>query len=250
MLSPLIVQVATSLLPPHDQDRFASEWQAELGHVRATVGERSAVRFGLGLLLAAPRMTMTIRATSNTGYVELSVASLALLFPAAAMGTLAAAMQLWIMVAIQVLMAIGSLLTATGLWRDSGRLFDSLRSQAGLLLIVGSAAGGMAFIRLTEFGPRAEEQINAAIPNLAVLVGLVLLASANYVGNFKRRVQLAALSVMAPGAGFSVVVAAINSFAQTGRWRLAVTIYALPAPVLLWACLSVARRPQVFEEVT
>jgi hypothetical protein len=193
-------------------------------------------------------MTMALRADTTSGYVELSIASLVVLIPAAVLATWAAVLGLWAMSAIQVLKAVGLVLTARGLWRDDGRLFDSIDSRVGLGLIIASSAGGMALVQLTDLGPRPDQQVNPAIGHMAILGGLVLIAVANHTGRFHRRVQLAGLSVLGPGSAFSVGVAVVNAATQTGWWRLAMLIYLVPSSVAVWACLSVASRPNVFDE--
>lgn len=212
------------------------------------MGDLAALKFALGLLWAAPRMMMAVRADSATAYVELSVAALLAIIPALVIATMAVIFQVWIMLVVQIAFMAGAALVALGFWRNDGRLLDSGNARFGLVLVLVAGAAGMAVIRLTDLGPRIDEQINAALPNLVILLGMAMLASSNYFGRFRRRMQVASLVVLAPGAAASVVVAFINAAALSGGQRLLPLVSVVPAGVLAWACYSVAARTRVFAD--
>lgn len=191
---------------------------------------------------------MALRAGSASAYVELSIATLLVLFPALVLGVLAIVFGVWLMLVAQLANMVGAVLVAHGFWRNDGRMFDSVSARAGLALLVAGSIAGTAVLRLGEVGPRVSEEINAAIPNVVILTGLVMLAASNYLGPIRRRMQLAALCVIAPGAAASVVVAFVNAAALSGIERAGVMLYVLPAAVLAWACYSIAGRPEVFNE--
>ena len=69
----VVLSAAVALLPPADQARFSMEWRSELSAVKTHGGARAELRYAIALLLAAPRMTMALRAGSASAYVELSL---------------------------------------------------------------------------------------------------------------------------------------------------------------------------------
>ena len=244
----VLLRSAVSLLPASEQPRFDQEWGADLEVLRRVEGQSAATRFAAQTLAAAPRMTMALREHSASAYVELSLASLLSVFPAVVLGIMAIVFQSWVMLLAQLGNVTGMVLIAHGFWRNDGRLLDSKRPRIGLLLVVISSGTGIAVVRLTDFGLQLDERINAAIPNMIIVFGMALLASSNYLGRFRRRVQLAAVTVLAPGAMLAVVVAFVNAAAASGVQRFSVMLWVIPSAALAWACYSIVDRPQVFRE--
>lgn len=245
----LFLYLAVFLLPQRSQARFHSEWRSELLVIENEIGRKAATGYAVKLVGAAPRMMMEMRSNSPSAYVELSVASLLAVIPAIILGVLAVIFQVWIMLVAQLFVAVGAILVASGFWHHDGRLLDSGRARIGLVVFLLASAAGTAIIRLTELGPRVDEQVNSAFPNMVVLFGLVLLAASNYSSRLRRRIQLVAVAIIGPGAALGVVAAVINAAAVSGAHRLVLLIYVLPASVLAWACYSIVGRPQVFDDV-
>lgn len=241
-----LVRLATALLPPSHRARFHAEWVGDVTEIEHTEGKRAATVFAASLILAAARMTRTIRSNSLSAYVELSAAALSALIPTAALATWALADGRWPIVGAQAAIGIGIVLVAAGLWASDGRLLDSTGSRLGLVLVLIGSAIGTTAIRYNEFSPLADQRIDVSLANVAVLVGLAMLASANYLGSRRPKVQLASLYVLLPASIVLVCIAVINTTHLAGMARLSVLVYAVPALTLSWACFSIMGQRQVF----
>ncbi len=240
------MRLAVLLLPPSHRDRFRAEWSAELA---AISGDPAAsTRYGLGLVGAAVQMNKSIRADSVSGYLELSMASMSALVPTTVLAGWAISTQMWSMLVVQLLIAVGIVLVSVGLWTADGRLLDSIGSRVGLALVLGASIASTLVLGSDGVELLADQRVPVTLPNLLILLGLGILMASNYAGRHRGKVQLAALYVLAPGAFLLVVAAVVNAVSAMGmRWVIEL-VFALPAFVLAWACDTIARRPRVFDE--
>ena len=246
-LAGMLIRLAVALLPTTEQARYLDEWRGEVASVRDQSGHLAAVRFAIRLVLAAPRMTMSIRSDSESGYAELSIGLSFSIFPSLVLVVLALYTRVWIMVIGELAIIVGIVLMASGFWSVEGRLLDSTRSRVGVALALVGSVIEVAVRRLTGFGPPIDEVVSATIPHTLGLLGLILMVSSSYAGRFRRRVQLAAIASLAPGAVLNMVVTVINGFALSGFDRFGVLMYVIPSAALAWASYAVLMRPKVFE---
>lgn len=244
----ILVRFAVALLPTTDQERFLTEWRAEVATVRDHAGSFVAVNFAARLIPAAVRMNLITRADGESGYAELSVAILISVFPSTVLVGVAIYTRTWTVLLAELLIIGGIVLAASGFWSFEGRLLDSTRARVGLTLALIGSLVEVAVRRLTGFGPPIDEVVSAMIPHALILVGLALLVASSYAGQFRRRVQLLAICVVAPGAGLNSVVVIINGAALSGFDRFGVLMYLVPSLALAWASFAIAVRPRVFRE--
>ena len=245
-----VIGVAVSLLPVVLHDRFREEWTAEMQVVRATEGRRAAVSFVGSLIPAAVRTTMEVRKGGETAYSEMSIAALCGLPPVLFLLWFGAFHDVWILFLGQSFSLIGILLVAHGFWRTEGRLLDSMGSRVGIFCtIVGATSGQILVDNVPELAPiNPDEVISSVIPNAIIPIGFVLLVVANYTGRLRRRLQLAALILLAPGAAASGVVAVVNAASNGGISAFVSLLYGVPILGLAWASYVIAGRPKVFAE--
>lgn len=242
-----LVRLAILLLPIGEQRRFLLEWSGEFAIVREEHGLVAAIRFVLGLFPAAARMTMAIRADSESGYAELSFGIIFSVFPVAVLFVLALQAGVWIMVFGELALGAGILLMASGFWSFEGRLFDSRRSRVGAVLVVVGSLIEVVVRRSTGFGPPIDAEVSATIPHTLVFVGLALWMASSYAGQFRFRMLWFAVAVLALGSALNLVVVVINARVLTGFDRFGVLMYLVPSASLAWACYLILGRRQVFE---
>lgn len=234
------------LLPITEQERYRSEWGAEVAFARESAGSLAALRLALRLLQAAPRMTMQMRANSESGYAELSVGLIFSVIPSSVLTALAVQSRVWIMVLGELALIAGVLLMVSGFWSFEGRLFDSGRSRVGLALALVGSAIEIVVRRTTGFGPPIDAVVSADVPHALILLGLTLWVASTYAGRLRFRILWLAVAVMAPGAALNMIVVTINGFSLTGFDRFGVLMYVVPSAGLAWACYSIVGRRQVF----
>lgn len=247
-LSVVLLRVAVNLLPVTEQSRFLNEWRAEIDVVRAQSGNLAAVVFAARLVFAAPRMTLILRAGSESAFAELSIGLSFSIFPSAVLVGLAIYTGVWIMVAAELSIIVGILLMVSGFWSCEGRLFDSGRSRVGLIFAVVGSGIEVAVRRLTGFGPPIDDVVSATIPHAVIMVGLILWVVSSYAGRFRFRVLTVAVALLAPGAAGNMLVAVINGSSLTGFDRFGVLMYVVPSAGIAWACYSILGRRQVLSE--
>ena len=240
--------VAVLLLPITEQGRFRDEWRAEVAAVREASGSLAALGLAARLLQAAPRMTMTMRASSESGYAELSFGIIFSVFPAAVLSVLAIQTGVWIMLVGELALIAGILLMTSGFWSLEGRLFDSGRCQLGLALALVGSVIEIIVRRSTGFGPPIDAVVSATIPHAVILLGLILWVASSYAGRFRFRVLRLAVGLIAPAAVLNLVAVLINGFSLTGFDRFGVLMYAVPSAALAWACYSIVGRSKVFND--
>jgi len=248
VISHLLVRVAVGLLPFQEQERFRREWAAEADAELQLSGNWASLVFSAQLILAATRMTLEIRASSETGFAEWSIAMLASVFPASILFGLALYHGVWIMVFGELALIIGLFLMASGAWSHDGGLLDSRRSRAGILLAAIGSAVEIIVRRTTGFGPAIDDSASATIPHAVILIGLLLFVASHYLGRHRRHVQIAAVAMFGPGAASNGVVVLINGVSLSGFDRFGVLMYLIPSIAFTWAGYSIAKRPQVFED--
>ena len=250
MLFRSCVRLAAALLPTDLQARYSQEWEAELRVVRDSDGRGAAVGFATSLVPAAVRTTIEVRSSSETAYAEMSIAALCGLPPVLFLLWFGAANNVWLLVGAQTLSFLGIFLVAHGLWHNEGRLLDSLSPRIGLIFIVIGATSGQILIdNLPALAPiNPDEVISSVIPNATIPIGFFLLVVANYFRRFRRRLQLVALVILAPGAAAAVLVAIVNAANNGGISAVVSLIYGLPILGLAWASYKIAGRSQVFAE--
>ena len=176
-LAGMLIRLAVALLPTTEQARYLDEWRGEVASVRDQSGHLAAVRFAIRLVLAAPRMTMSIRSDSESGYAELSIGLSFSIFPSLVLVVLALYTRVWIMVIGELAIIVGIVLMASGFWSVEGRLLDSTRSRVGVALALVGSVIEVAVRRLTGFGPPIDEVVSATIPHTLGLLGLILMVS-------------------------------------------------------------------------
>lgn len=250
MIAGLFFRIGLALLPQELKDRYESEWSAEK-RVLAQRGDRAAeMAFATSLPSAAIRITIASRRNGASAYAEMSIAALFGLPPVLALLVLGAWLNVWLLVFAQVLNVIGIVLVAHGFWRNDGRLLDSRGPRVGLLLVVVGGSLGTGLVQgLRALEPiRPDEVISAAIPNTIITIGFILLVVANYTGRLRRRIQLLALVVLAPGSAVSVVVAVVNALNSAGTSRVLSLLYGIPIIGLAWASFVIVGRSRVFAE--
>ena len=240
----LLVHAAVALLPPEPRERYTQEWLTEAQILSKTKGRLAALRFALGLIPAAFRVTRALRAGSETAYLEIGVASLTALPSTFVLSIWAITSGDATLLAAQAAIAAGIFLFAFGIWRSDGLLMSSRAAQAGLLLVVSGSAVGTVILQAAELP--YEQVASTSASNTVVVVGLALLMLANYTGSFRAKVQRGSLLLLIPGAALTFAVAVLNAREATGLWRIAELIYALPVAALAWACLSILGRAPVF----
>ena len=247
-LSRIVLRAAVAMLPESYRERFFQEWHAEIDALRRDSGDRAAFGFALGLLSVAPKMTMALRADSQSGYAELSIGLLFSIFPSAVLVGLALYTQVWIMVVGELAIIAGILLMSSSFWTGEGRLFDSTRSRVGIVLAAIGSGIEVAVRRVTGFGPPIDEVVSATIPHGVIMLGLILWVVSSYAGKYRFRVLLVSVCVIAPGALLNTIVAGINGAALSGFDRFGVLMYVVPSAALAWSCYAVVGRRQVFAE--
>lgn len=247
-LSAAFVHLAVALLPVTEQARFRVEWRAEVETVREQFGNRAAALFAGRLVLAAPRMTLQMRAGSQSAFAELSIGLSFSIFPSAVLVGLAILTGVWIMVAAELSIIFGVILMASGFWSFEGRLLDSKRSRVGLVLATVGSIVEVVMRRLVGFGPPIDDVVSASIPHAVIMVGLILWVASSYAGRFRFRILLLAVGLLAPGAAINTVIAVINGWSLTGFDRFSVLMYVIPSGALAWACYSVLGRREIFDD--
>ena len=251
MTAVLLVRVAAVLLPSGLYDRFLSEWQAELHAVRESHGAGAAFVFAGSLLPAAVRTTLEVRSENESAYAELAIAALCALPPVLFLLGFGLFESAWSIVFAQTPSLIGILLVAYGMWRNEGRLLDTVAPRIGLVCVIVGAIGG---IILVENNPalaavRPVEVIPSEIPNALIPIGFFLLVAAQYTGQWRRRLQLGALWILAPGAAASVLVGIINAVNSPAISSAFLSLlYGVPILGLAWAAYVIAGRAKVFAE--
>lgn len=247
-LAVIFVHFAVALLPVTEQERFRHEWRAELEAVREQSGDWAGLIFAARLVSAAPRMTLALRAGSESAFAELSIGLSFSIFPSAVLAGLAIYTGVWIMLLAELGIIVGVVLMASGFWSFEGRLLDSRRSRVGLILAAAGSATEVAVRRLTGFGPPIDDAVSATVPHAIIMLGLILWVVSSYAGRFRFRVLLFAVGLLAPGAAINVVVSVMNGVSLTGFDRFGVLMYVVPSAGLAWACYSVLGRRQVFAD--
>ena len=173
-LSVILLRLAVFLLPVTEQSRFLNEWRAEIAVVREQSGDLAAAVFAARLVLAGPRMTLHMRAGSESAFAELSIGLSFSIFPSAVLVGLAIFTGVWIMVAAELSIIVGILLMVSGFWSCEGRLFDSRRSRVGLVFAIVGSAIEVVVRRVTGFGPPIDDVVSATIPHAVIMLGLIL----------------------------------------------------------------------------
>ena len=251
MTTGLLVRVAAVLLPRGLYERFLSEWMAEVHAVRESDGAGAAFAFAGSLLPAAVRTTLEVRSENETAYAELAIAALCALPPVLFLLGFGLFESAWSIVFAQTPSLIGILLVAYGMWRNEGRLLDTVAPRIGLVCVIVGAIGG---IILVENNPalaavRPVEVIPSEIPNALIPIGFFLLVAAQYTGQWRRRLQLGALWILAPGAAAAVLVGIINAVNSPGISSAFLSLlYGVPILGLAWAAYVIAGRAKVFAE--
>ncbi len=243
----IIVQLASTIMPAHQRERFRQEWLAELDQVRAQRGRWDAARFSFGLFSAAIQVTRVVRKGSSSAYLEIAVASISALPSTLILALWAASTSNVLLLGAQLAIGIGILLFAAGIWSSDGLFLSSTYAQIGLALVVVGSAVSTSILRTAELP--FTQRISPALPNTVVVIGLAMLVCSNYAGRHRSRFQLGSLYLLVPGAVLTAVVAVINAREMAGLWRAAELVYAVPSAMLAWACLSIARRRAVFPTV-
>ncbi len=250
MVSDLLARVAAALLPSDLHQRYRDEWLAELNVVRDTAGRGAAVSFAGALFPAAVRTTLDTRADDETAYGEMAIAALCALPPVLFLLGFGLFQNLWVLVIAQTLSLIGILLCSHGMWRNEGRLLDTVSPRIGLVCVM---VGAIAGIVLIESNPalaavRPDEVIPSEIPNALIPIGFFLLVAAQYTGRWRRRFHQAAFVILAPGAAAAVLVATINAANSSGASAFLSLLYGVPILGLAWAAYVIAGRSKVFAE--
>lgn len=245
-LAKVLVWVAVALLPQADKFRFEQEWVSEVDAVRRESGRLAAIHFAARLLIAAPKMTLAMRADSESAFAELSIALVFSIFPSSVLTVLAIYTQVWIMVVGELFIIVGIVLMVSGFWSVEGRLFDSTRSRIGIVLAAVGSVIEVVVRRNTGFGPPIDEVVSADIPHAMIMIGLLLWALSSYVGGFRFRVLFIGILLVAPGAALNSVVIIVNATALSGFDRFGVLMYLLPSTALAWASYLVVGRKKVF----
>ena len=244
----LLLRVAVVLLPVTHQARFFDEWRSELEVVHREVGWFAALGFVCRLIVAAPRMTLTIRADSETAYAELSIGLLFSIFPSTVLLVLGIRAGVWTIVLGELGIIIGILLMASGFWSFEGRLLDSTRSRVGVAIAATGSFIEIAVRRLTGFGPPIDAEVSATIPHVMIVLGLILWVASSYGGRYSYRILRLSVGLLAPGAALNLVVVAINGASLSGFDRFGVLMYLVPSAGLAWACYSIVGRQRVFDD--
>ena len=247
-LAVLLLRVAVALLPVTHQARFFDEWRSELEVVHREVGWFAALGFVCRLIVAAPRMTLTIRADSETAYAELSIGLLFSIFPSTVLLVLGIRAGVWTIVLGELGIIIGILLMASGFWSFEGRLLDSTRSRVGIAFATTGSFIEIAVRRLTGFGPPIDAEVSATIPHVMIVLGLILWVASSYGGPYSYRILRLSVGLLAPGAALNLVVVAINGASLSGFDRFGVLMYLVPSAGLAWACYSIVGRQRVFDD--
>ena len=247
-LPDVLLRLAVGLLPAADQPRYRQEWGADVAVVAQEAGNIDATVLAANLVTTAPRMTMEMRSDSESGFAEWSVAMLASTFPAAVLAGLALYTQVWIMVLAELTLITGLFVMASGAWSYDDRLLESTRSRLGLFAATIGSSIEIYVRRSTGFGPAIDESASATIPHALIMIGLVVLVLASYLGQYQRRAQLVAVVLLATGAAANGVVVVINSISLSGFDRFGVLMYLVPSIALSWASYSIGKRPLVFKE--
>lgn len=250
MLSRSCVRLAAALLPTDLQARYSQEWKAELRVVRDSDGRGAAVGFASSLVLAAVRTTLDTSADDETAYGEMAIAALCALPPVLFLLGFGLFQNLWVLVIAQTPSLIGILLCSHGMWRNEGRLLDTVSPRIGLVCVM---VGAIAGIVLIESNPalaavRPDEVIPSEIPNALIPIGFFLLVAAQYTGRWRRRFHQAAFVILAPGAAAAVLVAIINAANSSGASAFLSLLYGVPILGLAWAAYVIAGRSKVFAE--
>lgn len=216
--APSLLAVAARLLPAKTQGRYLAEWAAESEAIRSDVGVARALTYRLDVLFGAPRLAFALRATQRPSDFDKLVVSITLLVPIVLHLIHATLTEQAPLAVVYLMILVGLVAFAQGLWSPECGLAGKLVARVGLLVVTVGAVGVPVVNRVTEtVTPMSTAPFETFPGTLMVSLGagLLLLSS----GLEHRRVAIAHFGLLVLMAGlFTWGAAAMANSIAASTW--------------------------------